>query len=185
MWQSEANTHLTVRPTVILTEVIDPVIAALDPFFKSAGVLAEVTSGLRTMDDQLRIIQELARARGVEKEHPAVLTRFPLRKTWFHGQAVYEWQPGWSRLLNLGVIVNPPVPAVCLFDYVRSGVNRRGILIGRSPHMRGTAFDVGGGEDSVDAELAVVQEALPLVHELEGIVVERENNCLHHDCRRV
>ena len=137
------NKNLIVRPTVTLTEIIDPVIAALDPFFE--GRHAYVTSGLRTKDDQLAIIKTYAALKGVAKEFPSISTATLDGKTMFEGHAVFAWQPAWSRLLNRGVIINPPIAAAPLFDYIRGGVNKKGVIIMPSPHMRGTAFDIGGG----------------------------------------
>jgi hypothetical protein len=174
------NRYLIVRPGVVLTRNIDAVITQLDPFFESAPTF--VTSGLRTKASQLAIIVKYAELKGVAREFPAIVSATLERKISYLGQAVYEWQPAWSRLLNIGIIVNPPVPAICLFDYWRSGINRKGRLIMSSPHLRGTAFDIGGGPDGISGELAIMNAAFPKVPGIRGMVIERDNNAIHVDC---
>jgi hypothetical protein len=92
---------------------------------------------------------------------------------------------GWSALLNAGVIINPPKRAKVLMDYIRGGVNRKGSFINESPHFRGTAFDIGGGDGGIDAELKVIQKALSSgkIKGLVGILAEHNNNAVHCDCR--
>lgn len=179
-YASLLNKNLIVRPGVLLTEVIDPVIAALDPFFE--GRHAYVTSGLRSKENQLEIIRQYAKLKGVAKEFPSILTATLDGKTMFEGHAVFSWAPAWSRLLERGVIINPPIAAAPLFDYVRSGVNKKGIIIMPSPHMRGTAFDIGGGSDGVEDERVILALAVGHVAGLNRVLVERENNALHIDC---
>ena len=87
----------------------------------------------------------------------------------------YIWQMAWSNLLNLGVIINPPLPAVALMDYWRGGLNKKGMLIGVSPHTKGKSFDLSGTDS-----LAIVQ-SLKLKEKIKGYLLERENNCIHVD----
>ena len=174
------NKNLIVRPGVTLTEIIDPVIAALDPYFD--GRKAFVTSGLRTKEHQLDIIKQYAKLKGVAREFPQILTAGVDSKAMFEGRAVYAWQTAWSRLLERGVIVNPPVAATPLFDYVRSGANMKGVTIMPSPHMRGTAFDIGGGDDGIEDERVIIALAIGHVPGLASVLVERENNAIHVNC---
>jgi hypothetical protein len=176
------NKNLIVRPGVDLTDTIDPVISALDPYFE--GRLAYVTSGLRTKEHQLDIIKQYAKLKGIAKEFPAVLSATLDAKTFFEGHAVFAWQPAWSRLLERGVIINPPVAASPLFDYVRNGKNLKGVVIMPSPHMRGTAFDIGGGSDGVEDERLIIALAIGKVAGLSGVLVERENNAIHVNCAK-
>lgn len=179
-YTSLLNKWLIVRPGVLLTEVIDPVIAALDPYFE--GRHAYVTSGLRSKENQLEIIRTYAKLKGVAKEFPSILTASLDGKTMFEGHAVFSWQTAWSRLLERGVIINPPIAAAPLFDYVRGGVNKKGIVIMPSPHMRGTAFDIGGGSDGIEDERVILALALGKVPGMLRVLPERENNALHIDC---
>lgn len=171
---SPQNKWLIVMPTVVLTDVIDPVIFSLDAYFASAGYRSRVTSGLRTPLGQLRIIQNYCRQRGVDKEFPEIDTAIPEDRT--------SWQGAWSRLLNTGIIINPPSDAEVLFDYVRNGVNKKGQIIHGSPHFRGTAFDIGGGADGIIHEQELVSDAMRYIPQIKGTLPERENNALHVDC---
>lgn len=179
------NKWLIVLDSVRLTDTIDPVIAALDPYFEKAGLKAFVTSGLRTSNDQLRIIQKYLIRQGLDKTYSecAKCTNVQSRNTKFNDEWVYDWQPGWSALLSVGVIVNPPLPAECLMDYIRDGKNKKGQVIGSSPHFKGTCFDTGAGNNGPDDELAVIKQALADgVKGLKGYLLERVNNCVHVDC---
>lgn len=180
------NRWLTVgkHSGVRLTPIIEPVIIALDPFFEAAGLKAVVTSGERTSGDQLAIIRKYATMYNVEKEFPEILTCGVLDKIDFGPSGkIATWQRAWSRLLNKGIIVNPPLPAACLFDYVREGVNKKGQVINHSPHYYGKAFDIGGGIDHDPTnELSVIKAAMGHVKGLKGYLLERKQNCLHIDC---
>ena len=179
------NKFLTVakQSGVRLTPIIEPVIIALDKYFEEANLKSSVTSGERTSGDQLRIIRNYAIKYGVDKEFPEILTCDVLDKIDFGDKKIFTWQRAWSRLLNTDIIVNPPVPAVCLFDYIRNGVNKKGQQIGASPHYYGKAFDIGGGFDHDPTnELEVIKKAMGKVKGLKGYLLERKQNCLHIDC---
>lgn len=182
MFTSLLNKWLIVRPDVKLTERIDPVITALDPEFKAAQLIAHVTSGMRSSQDQLELIRKYAILKGVAREFPRINSATLYGKMMYGGQTVYMWQPAWSRLLNIGMIINPPLPAVCLFDYFRNGVNKKGFTIGRTPHASGSCFDVGGGPDGVEGEFAVLKASLERIPGMRGILLEHDNNCVHVDC---
>jgi hypothetical protein len=186
-FKSLANKFLVVLPTVRLTEAIDNVIAQLEPFFEEAKFIARVTSGLRDPAGQLEIIRHLAREHRVDIEFPSIMTCGLLDKVMFGTGAVFAWQPAWSRLLTLQVIVNPPLTARVLFDYLDKGVNKLGWMISASPHFKGTAFDIGGGtgKPTVDDELAVIQKAWDskAIVGWNSFRIERNNNCLHNDCQ--
>lgn len=182
------NKWLVVLDSVRLTETIDPVITALEPYFEKAKLKAFVTSGLRTSKDQLRIVQKYLTRQGLDKTYDecANCTDVHSRNTKWDGVWVYDWQPGWSALLNAGVIINPPLPAECLMDYIRDGKNKKGQVIGGSPHFNGTAFDIGGGGDGIENEMAVVKQAIAdKVKGLKGHLPERNNNCVHIDCQPI
>lgn len=181
--KSYENKFLIVKPHVILTEVIDPVIFALDEYFKQANIRASVTSGLRKPEDQLRIIRGELTRRDLAQYYQEAFDLIT-GKTIYEGVEVYNWAPGWSKLLSVGFIVNPPFAAKCLMDYYRPGSseNKKGQYIGQSPHTKGMAFDIGGGSDGLDNELSVLKSAMPKITGLKGYLLERNNNCLHVDC---
>ena len=167
-----------------MTSVIEPVIIALDPYFKEANLKAVVTSGERTSGDQLRIIRNYAKQFGVDKEFKEIITCDVLDKITVGTEKIFAWQQAWSRLLNKNIIVNPPMQAKALFDYFRDGVNKKGTIIGMSPHYYGKAFDIGGGIDHDPTnELEVIKKALAdKLPGLKGYLLERKQNCLHVDC---
>lgn len=172
---SSRNEWLIVKSTVLLNEIIEPVIVGLDKYFGSYKLKAYVTSGERTSEMQLDVIRQYCQRYGVDKEYPEVMTCSVLSR---------KWETAWSKLLNIGVVINPPLPAKCLFDYYRNGVNKKGQEIGHSPHYWGRAFDIGGGVDhDITNELNVVLKAIDnKLPGLKGYLPERKNNCLHIDC---
>jgi len=180
------NKFLLVKDNVVLTEHITPVIAKLDPFFAAHKLTAWVTSGLRRPEDQLRIIRNELNRRGLSGDYQQAFEDIGA-KIMYEDTEVYAWQPAWSKLLSLGFIVNPPYPAVVLMDYYRPGSteNRKGQLIGDSPHTRGTAFDISGGKDGVFNEAQVIERAMGNVTGLKGYLVERNQNCVHVDCQPI
>lgn len=187
---AKENKFLKVRDGVILTPVIEPVIIALDKYFEKANCLAWVTSGLRSAADQLRIIRNELIKRKLDVKYPDAVSKGVNDKITHEAQSIYAWQLGWSALLNAGFIVNPPMPAICLMDYISGGINKKGKLINASPHFAGLAFNVGGGPDGISGtvtnELAVIQGALnDKLKGLKSILPERNNNAIHCNCYKV
>lgn len=166
-----SNRYLIVPPHVVLNEDLDAVLYEIDCDFRENR--EKVTSGVRTSEDQLRIIRTYLRSKGLDNTYPEAMTAEVLDRV--EGSDHFVWQKGWSALLNAGVIINPPVPAVVLMDYVRGGVNKKGQIIGMSPHTRGKAFDLSGLDS-----LPIIQ-GLKLKGKIKGYLLERENNCLHVD----
>src|SRR5690606_36408757 len=142
-------------------------------------------SGLRTPLKQLQIIQDYLLKLGLAKKYPVAMTcKVNDQMTW-EGMTVFKWQPGWSRLLNEGIIINPPFRAKCLMDYIRNGVNKKGYWINPSPHFKGVSFDVGGGDNGINDELQLIEPQMGVIPGLVNMVIERNNNCLHLDCVKV
>jgi hypothetical protein len=166
---------LQFRAGVIRTAATDPVIKKLDDYFAAAGHIAYITSVLRTPEAQLLIIQNYAQEKAV------IASNFVLT---FDQTGVLEnvtsplWQIVWSQLLSKGILVNPPRAAMVLTDYMKDGVNKKGEIIQPSAHFLGIAFDIGGGENGIADELAIVQKAADTVG-INYVRVERENNCVH------
>jgi hypothetical protein len=181
------NKFLIVKPGVVLTPIIEPVIIALEPYFEKANKISYVTSGKRNPESQLQIIRGYIEKKGLKDQYPEAFGKGVNDKI-THPQygSIYTWQLGWSKLLNIGVIINPPCSAACLLDYIRDGVNKKGRIINGSPHFNGTAFDVGGGENGVADETAILKEAMAAgVQGLTNILPERENNANHCDCKAI
>lgn len=187
--KSLENKWLIVRDSVKLTEHIDPVINALDSFFESFKLKSYVTSGLRTPEDQLRIIRSALVANRLADDYPEAFLGMDTRIPYHFDEIreIYGWQMGWSKLLSIGYIVNPPHDAIVLMDYIRPGSkeNKKGKMIYQSPHTRGTAFDIGGGKDGVDNELEVIKAATGKIKGLRGYLLERNNNAIHVDVKPI
>lgn len=182
-WKSVNNKYLIVNQGVELTKHIDPVIFDLDKEFEKEGLFARVTSGKRDPNSQLRIIRTALTNNRLANLFDEAFEDLTYTFTW-HGKIVYGWQPGWSKLLNIGFIVNPPIAAECLMDYYRPGssVNRKGQIIGTSPHFLGTAFDVSGGANGIGNEAAVIARSKGKIKGIKGYLLERNNNAIHVDC---
>lgn len=182
---STKNKFLLINEGVILNELLDLVSAGLDKFFEQEKLTAYVTSGKRNPEDQLRIIKKYVKRKNIQDEfiENAVLHS---QVTW-NNKIIYSWQLAWSKLLNAGVLINPPIRAEVLLDYVKSGVNKKGIFMNPSVHFLGTALDIGGGSNSIGDETAVVQKAIASkeIPQIVSIVPERENNCLHINVRSI
>ena len=187
MNKASENKFLIVGPNAIMTPTIEPIIVALDSFFAEANLKATVTSGLRIPNDQLRIIRDYLKIKKLDVKYPEAMSGNVTDRFNWQGQDVYRWQPGWSALLNAGVIINPAIKSICLLDYVnKMGVNKKGKFIDESIHFSGCAFDIGGGYDhDVSNELAVVNKAMPEIKAIISYVIERENNCLHLNCKKI
>lgn len=177
---SRKNKFLIVPASVVLTDRTDIAIAAVDIYFERANKKATVSRALSTPEDQLRIIRNYLKRQGLDSLYPEAMNCH-IRDM---KGSEYVWQMAWSNLLNKGVIINPAMDAICLMDTTYDDRSRKGKLIHQTPHVLGGAFDIGGGENGVADEAAIIQQALnDRLPELRGMVVERINNCVHVDCR--
>jgi hypothetical protein len=175
------NQWLLVRDGVQLTNSIEPVIVALDSYFASHKVKAFVTSGLRDPNSQLKVIQTYLKKRNLDKKYPGAMN---CKVTDMDASGHYLWQMAWSELLSSGLIINPPLRAICLMDYFRNGKNKKGEWINQTPHSTGKSFDIGGGTDGISGEANVLKIALAekKIAGLKGLLEEGENNAVHVDC---
>lgn len=175
------NKFLIVAANVVLTPVIEPVIIALDPHFERANHKAIVTSGKRNEEDQLRIIRQYLKSKKLDIKYPEAMNGTAHDKL---PDGNYNWQMGWSALLNASIIINPPLDAVLLMNYFNAkGVNRKGDLFRQTPHATGKPFDIGGGDNGLNDEIAIIEEAKKDIPAIVGWVIERKNNCLHVECK--
>jgi hypothetical protein len=168
-WKAYDNKNLLVPRSVVLNERLNSVLCAIDKYWPPNG--ETVTSGVRTPEDSLRIIRTYLKRKDLARIYPEAMTCAIDDKD----GDIYAWQTAWSHLLSLKVIINPPLPAKCLMDYYRNGKNKKGQIIGQSPHIRGTAIDLSG----IDSEVIVkrlVEDGM-----IRSYLVERENNCIHID----
>ena len=160
---------------VIHTEYADQVIDRIDPYFGKAGLIGKVTDILRTPALQLAVMTNLAMARHLI---PAGYALNLSDMAPLNGAEYPRWQIVWSELLNCGTLINPPLPARPLLDYIRDGINKKGVLIQPSEHFVGRAIDFSGQPDisRVNAVLVTAQAARVGIT---AITVEHGNNCLH------
>jgi hypothetical protein len=173
---------LTVDESVVTTPTIEAGILKLETYFEKHKVRARVTSGVRGPSDQLRIIRRALVNKKLDAQFPECFNKNIDDKITWNGKQVYAWQPGWSKLLNVGYIVNPPYAAECLLDYYRPGSieNKKGHVIGQTPHINGKCIDVGGGVDGIAQELKPIQDAYNN-KVLKSFLPEHGNNAVHCD----
>jgi hypothetical protein len=177
------NTHLIVNHGVKMAPRPEAVIILLDQYFKEADHHAKVTRVLSTPEDQIDIIRNFLKIHGLDKKYPSAMSCHIADKA---GDK-YVWQMAWSNLLNIGIIINPPLAAECLMDYIRDGVNKKGRIINQTPHVRPFCFDIGGrGGDNptIVDELAILN--LAMKNKLPGLInvlAEHGNNCCHCDVK--
>lgn len=179
---------LTYRENVKKTPAITRAVELLDPYFD--GESSEVTSGWRAPLDQIRIISEKMKKHGIYNDFPEFdlhMSSDPEFGVEVDGEIVYYWQRGWSKLLNIGDIINPPVPAKCLYDYFRPGSqeNKKGQVIQISPHQRGLAFDIGGGQDLKEKAKRVMRAFQAGDAFIKSYLCEHINNAVHVDVTQI
>lgn len=155
---------------VILTPELDIVACAIDKYWPPASEI--MTSGVRVPEDSLRIIRGYLVSEGLDKKYPEAIG-CKIDEKYSNGQ--YLWQMAWSNLLNIGLIINPPFSARCLMDYWRDGINKKGQVIGQSPHVKKKAFDLSG-IDSLVIVKRLVEDKM-----IKSYLLERKNNCIHMD----
>jgi len=181
--------YLKIRDNVIITDSHIPVIIGLDKYFTDAKFIAWITSGLRMPEDQLRIIREYARKYEIDKKFPKINDCNLTDKDYYQDQQIFKWQTAWSKLLNIGIIISPPLDAKCLFDYYSNGENKKGKIIKASEHINGNCFDIGGstGKPDVSDEEVIIQRAWDdkKIENWLSWKIERKNNCIHIVCKLI
>jgi hypothetical protein len=185
--KASENKFVILKSGFKTTDIIDPVLVGLDAIARRLGIKTIATSGLRDSNDQLDIIRKYLTDNGLKSQfEDTFLHGFDEKITDPKYGQIYAWQLGWSKLLNIGVIVNPPKAAICLLDYMRDGINKKGKLIHESPHFYGTSADLGGGANGIDDELKIVKTAMEeKLPGLVGYLIERKNNAIHCDCEPI
>jgi len=112
------------------------VMARIEPF--TTGLNIEATRGHSTPQEQLETIEKYARQN--KCLFPEFMPSAPvdIKKNIPGVGLVFHWQRIWSKLLSIGIVVNPPEPAICLEDYTRpSGEQMKGKIIEASTHIFG------------------------------------------------
>ena len=180
------NYALGVRKTPAITRSVD----LLNQYFD--GLSSEVTSGLRTPTDQLTIILKKMATHGLDNDFPEVKNCLGSGIDYIvHiddiNRDLFWWQRVWSKLLSIGDIVNPPVPAEVMFDYFRPGSssNKKGEIIQISPHMHGLAFDIGAEANLLDRAKRVMKAYESGECFIKSFLCERINNAVHVDVQQI
>lgn len=165
---------ITRRSQVVLTPYLESIVERMGSF--TGNRIVRLTSGVRTVQEQLGVIAYWALKMKVQFPE---FDRFDLHgKTVVDGKELYRWQRTWSKLLNLGIIVNPPLAAECLEDYIVDGHNKKGEIIEGSSHSRATALDFVCDE-GLDIMLNIVKEAQKAGVPIKSYRVERKQYCVH------
>ena len=176
--------NITVRKAVKTNASIIRCLLSIDSYFDCCPVA--VTSGVREPIDQMRIIMEKCKRHGINNalfsEYVTLEDRNIAEIVDVNGQKLYWWQRAWSKLLNLGDIVNPPISAEVLFDYFKpeSTVNGKGRVIEPSPHFKGTAFDLTGLDLNKIVERLATAKTDGKAY-VKGYLKEEVNNAVHVD----
>ncbi len=152
--------NLIYAENVIKTPAITRCVGLIDPYFD--GEPSIITSGLRSEAKQLQIIIDKAHRRKIENDFVEFnnnLGNSSQVACFVEGypKAIFWWQRTWSKLLEMQDIVNPPIAAECLSNYVDGGVNKKGVIIGISPHMKGLSFDIAGGNSTTEKAKRVMK----------------------------
>lgn len=178
--------NLTLEDDVVLSPSISRTLDHMDYYF--FGEPSRVTNGVRLVEDQIGIIYDEALKRGLEKFYPELLTYHrhvdPNLKIDTEDGLVYYWQRPWSALLQLGFIVNPPILAKVLYDYIHPTTkeNKKGQLIDTSTHIKGIAFDIGGGNRIWEKLVKVAQAYASGECFMRSYLMEKVNNAIHITC---
>lgn len=165
---SENNKYLKVKEKVVLTELLDNAIFKLDNYFKDYP--RYVTSGLRSKSAQMRIILEKAKFKSMH-------CLFDERDYDLKVSDIYIWQSTWSRLLDMGYIINPPNTA----KYIGDNLKYKGRVIQVSTHIEpGNAFDIGASKGiEMDTVQGIINYAMTKEQCIKSFKTEDVNNCFH------
>lgn len=179
---------LTYQEGVKKTPAITRAVSLLEPYFEDEPSI--ISSGWRAPMDQLRLIIEKAERHKIDGDfgefaHGAM--KDPEVMALVEDKTLYWWQRTWSKLLSIGEIVNPPVPAVALFDYIRPGstTNKKGQIIAISPHMHGLAFDIKGEKNLIEKAKRVMKASQEGDCFITSFLVEHVNNAVHVDVQQI
>jgi len=126
-------------PEAVLDDKQRKIIAAVDPHALAAGVTLTVTRGHSTPIKQLKTIETAARANECLFSEFVPGNVHDQTRIWRGGKEMqaYLWQQTWSALLIKGIVINPPLAAICLEHYHRpNNEDMFGQIIYPSPHIK-------------------------------------------------
>ena len=179
---------------------------SIEPY--TEGYVVTVTRGHSLPIEQLNTIHKYAIANFDLAQFPEYEKgNLTDRTTLEDGTEVYLWQRVWSELLRIfsatngkkGAKINPPLAAVCLFDYIVNNVNKKGQIISPSPHIgdvnespkvkpRPIDFSqkivnesTGEKTANIDLVASFMNEAKTNEVPIRNVTVEYANGCVHID----
>jgi hypothetical protein len=186
--KSDNNKFLKVRKLVNLTPTIDEAIALLDGYFEQANIKAEVSDGLRTQAEQLKLIIKKCLKHKIDKEFPLIrAAKLNDKETWVNA---------WGRLLTIGEMINPPIATAAPFDYKKSDgtLRKAGTVIPMSGHQYGADFDISGYNQELNINVSLQSIANVIAtflknpmsgNEVSGYLIEPVNGAVHVDCVQI
>jgi hypothetical protein len=184
---SEVN-MITKKPGAVFDPNQLAVLSHIEPFTTGMDLLA--TRGHSSPQEQIATIENFAQQHGCLAKFPEFIPGGPVdvKKDVPGAGLVYHWQRLWSWLLHIGLVVNPPENAICLFEYERpSGEQMKGKVIHSSTHIVGEE----NGQWPIDFSQKV--NGVPNIHLVEQLMikakaagagiqfikVETGNGCVH------
>lgn len=176
---------ITIRPTAVLDDKQKQVIYNIQPF--TVGMDLEVTRGHSSPLEQLNTIEAFAVKNNCRFSEFKSGNLYDDVDIWIDGEKkrVYCWQQTWSMLLHKGVIVNPPIAAECLFEYINAaGINRKGELIPPSPHIMRDPIDFSArvnGTPNMAFVAKILNRAKASGAGIRFVKQEPKNGCVHID----
>ena len=178
------NKFAIILPEVTITPTLDRCLLQVEEACKQRNFKMYITSGKRSEEHQMRIIRNYAVIKGLAKAYQEAM----ICKHDEKGEdGFFKWQKLWSKLCNIGLIIAPPISAVALYDYNYFGRNLKGLVCPSSNHIPGYAWDADGGENGIDDETEVINWGIKkgIITYITNIVPERNNNCLHANCKPI
>ena len=184
--EEERQIMIEIKKGAVLDANQKKIIARIEKFCGKNRL--KVTRGHSMPQEQLAIIERFGNDHGCI--FPEFVSNGPVDlKVVLAGLGlVYHWQRTWSRLLHMGVVVNPPLSAPCLDDYTRpSGENMKGKLIDESAHISGQKngcwpMDFSckvNGVPNFGLVTVILEKAKAGGAGIQDIRVEHGNGCVH------
>lgn len=171
---------LTVKGGVYLNEKLLAAAEQLDPFYEDLPSI--ITSGFRSAAEQLELINEKMKRHGIKDDTWTLMYgNKPEVMVALDGVQVFWWQSGWSKVLGKQDLINPPLPAAVLYDYIDPDTkeNKKGKTIEISSHQKGRAFDVGGGDDLMGRAERGIRAMKSGKVSILNARIEHVNSCIH------
>jgi hypothetical protein len=175
---------IKIKPNAVIDDYQQSVINDIEPH--TIGHTLVVTRGHATPLSQLETIHDYAIMHNCLYPEFEAGNLYEKNIVIIDGLAknVYLWQRTWSQLLNVGIIINPPVTAEVLSNYFKDGVNKKGELILPSPHILSNPIDFSAKIDGIPnmkEVVSILTDAKTAGARIRVIKPEPKNGCVHID----